>query len=564
MIDTAAEDRVEAFEGRALGSALRLHVRIPDAVPGEGSDAWTAVRAEFDSVDAALSRFRDDSELTALNRLAGSGSGVSVSWRLREAVAIMARASRLTGGRFDPTVLADLERLGEHGAPIGGGPDDGVAPTGALERPRTISAPPRPLDTGGIGKGLALRWAARRAAAVLPDGAGLLLEAGGDIVAAGVPPADAWRVAIEDPVAEGTPGAEPVVVILVEDGAVATSSVRVRHWVAPDGRAVHHLVNPRTREPARTGLLAVTVAGADPAWAEVWTKALFLAGRDAIADEARARDLAAWWVTDEGRLGMSPAGARPVAVGRGVAPRLSPCGPPVSRRAELPAPPPGGVTAPPSTAGSSVMASPLSGSPSASRSSATVAIPSRAPARVTESDAATTARLAAVSRSSPLARAAASDPLSASPAPVASTALTFGALMSIGLPSFVTSTAPDEPSDTRNALRAPGPSDVVSSRILAARIGSSLPEVGRPDRRASSAASRLSSPRFGVTTSASESIVRSIPSAGAGLRTVRAPPSLPIRSASRAAAVEISWVDEDDVALVRVRAGRAPCGRARP
>ena len=105
----------------------------------------------------------------------------------------------------------------------------------------------------------------------------------------------------------GTPDAEPVAVVLVEDGAVATSSVRVRHWVAPDGRAVHHLVDPRTREPARTGLLAVTVAGPDPAWAEVWTKALFLAGRAAIADEARARDLAAWWVTDEGRLGMSPA-----------------------------------------------------------------------------------------------------------------------------------------------------------------------------------------------------------------------------------------------------------------
>ena len=51
----------------------------------------------------------------------------------------------------------------------------------------------------------------------------------------------------------------------------------------------------------------MSVAAPDPAWAEVWTKALFLAGRSSIAGEARARDLAAWWVTDEGRLGLTPA-----------------------------------------------------------------------------------------------------------------------------------------------------------------------------------------------------------------------------------------------------------------
>ncbi len=69
---------------------------------------------------------------------------------------------------------------------------------------------------------------------------------------------------------------------------------------------MHHIVDPATREPARTGLLAVTVARQDPAWAEIWSKALFVAGREAIADEARARGLAAWWVDDRGRLGMTP------------------------------------------------------------------------------------------------------------------------------------------------------------------------------------------------------------------------------------------------------------------
>ncbi len=287
-----------------------------DGAGGSAAAAWDEVQAEFAAVDAALSRFRDDSELTALNRAAGTGRAVRVSWRLRETIALMDRARRMTGGRFDATLAEALERIGERGARLdpvesihaGPAPAAGSATQGRdLERPRPVAAPGRPLDSGGIGKGLALRWAARRAMAVLPERAGVLLEAGGDVVAAGSPPPGGWLVGIEDPLAGADPDAEPVAVVALSAGAVATSSVRVRHWTAPDGSLVHHLLDPRTGEPVRTGLIAVSVAMADPAWAEVWTKALFLAGRSGIGDEARARGLAAWWVTNEGRVGLTPA-----------------------------------------------------------------------------------------------------------------------------------------------------------------------------------------------------------------------------------------------------------------
>lgn len=314
------EEETVRFWSRALGSVLRLGVRLSDPehdlgrVPGSdaahraASAAWAEVRAEFDAVDLALSRFRDDSELTRLNRLAGSGQVVEVSWRLRRALAAADRAGRVTGGRFDASVLGALERIGEHGAPLDGAVPSipAGAPSDGRARSR-VHAPAVPVDMGGIGKGLALRWAAARAMAVLPPGAGILLEAGGDLVAAGDPPADGWQVGIEDPAAADVESADPLVVVAVADGAVATSSIRVRNWVAPDGRAVHHLVDPRTGEPARTGLIAVTVAAPDAAWAEVWTKALFLAGAGGIADEARAHGLAAWWVDAQGRLGMTPA-----------------------------------------------------------------------------------------------------------------------------------------------------------------------------------------------------------------------------------------------------------------
>ncbi len=110
----------------------------------------------------------------------------------------------------------------------------------------------------------------------------------------------AWNVGVEDPVAIGAEEAGPIAVVELRVGAIATSSVGIRRWQAPDGAEVHHLIDPVTRTPARTGLIAVTVADADPAWAEVWTKALFLAGREGIRDEARGRGLAAWWIDGDG------------------------------------------------------------------------------------------------------------------------------------------------------------------------------------------------------------------------------------------------------------------------
>jgi thiamine biosynthesis lipoprotein len=159
----------------------------------------------------------------------------------------------------------------------------------------------RPIDLGGIGKGLALRWAT---GILERQGVGrFLLEAGGDLVARGPGPDDEpWLIGVEDPAG----AADALAAIAVEDGAVATSSVRLRSWVR-DGRVVHHLLDPRTGEPADHGLRAVTVHGPDPAWAEVWSKSLFIGGLGAIAATARARGLAAWWVTDEGSLEMTSA-----------------------------------------------------------------------------------------------------------------------------------------------------------------------------------------------------------------------------------------------------------------
>ena len=98
-----------------MSSPLRLSV--PDLA--DGTDAWQLVVDEFEAAETALSRFRESSELTHLNKRAGSGQAVLVSNRLRIALIAAERARRLTEGRFDPRVLDDLDRLGYRGAPLG-------------------------------------------------------------------------------------------------------------------------------------------------------------------------------------------------------------------------------------------------------------------------------------------------------------------------------------------------------------------------------------------------------------------------------------------------------------
>ena len=327
-----------------MGSPLRLTlVGVGDA---QALAAWSAVSATIEQIEESLSRHRPTSELTALNRRAGEAELHLVGRRLAAALAAADRAHRLTGGAFDPRVLADMERFGWTGAPLAGAgiarseaagrPDpagdqpgarpqrtswrspDNAAPPGraaAFADGRWLRRDPRrravsiagPVDLDGIGKGLGLRWAFDALRAALPalgTSAGALLEAGGDLVLDGqAPQPGPWMIGIEDP--RGRP--DELAVLALERGAVCTSSVRVHTREGPDGRPVHHLLDPRTGEPGGPGLLAVTVAGPDPAWAEVWSKALFLQGARDIGPAARRRDLAAWWVTSEGSLEMTPA-----------------------------------------------------------------------------------------------------------------------------------------------------------------------------------------------------------------------------------------------------------------
>ncbi|HZR91967.1 MAG TPA: FAD:protein FMN transferase [Gaiellaceae bacterium] len=281
---------MERVAFRAMGTDVEL---LLDAFPSAESDrALARARAELERLEAALSRFRPDSELSALNRFGALRAGRDLVRVTQLALAARAR----TGGRFDPTVHDALVAAGydrsfellANGASTAarapaacGGRVCVDARTGEIELGEGVR-----LDLGGIGKGYAVDRACELLAAAGP----CLVNAGGDLAVRGGP----WPVGVETP--QGT------LTLELTRGAIATSGTDRRRWTTRGGGEQHHLIDPRTGWPAESDLVQVTVVAGCAVEAEVLAKALFLAGEERALTEADELGAACLLVTADGRV----------------------------------------------------------------------------------------------------------------------------------------------------------------------------------------------------------------------------------------------------------------------
>ncbi len=268
--------RLEAFGSVAL-------VGVGD--PLQADDAVTAVMGIVDEFDRACSRFRSDSELTAVN--VAAGRAVRVGPVLLEAVDAALRAARLTDGDVDPTVGGSLIALGydRDFAEISRPPQRPVATipgwrTVQVDRgAATIRVPHGVvLDLGATAKALA----ADRAALVAQQaaGCGVLVSFGGDLAIAGPAPAGGWRVRVTDDHRAGV--SEPGQWISLGSGGLATSSVAVRRWQTFAGVA-HHLIDPLTGGSVDSMWRTVSVTAASCLDANIASTAAVIRGSAAVA-----------------------------------------------------------------------------------------------------------------------------------------------------------------------------------------------------------------------------------------------------------------------------------------
>jgi thiamine biosynthesis lipoprotein len=251
-------------------------------VEAEGPEPEPAVAAAFATVrrlDASLSTYKADSELSRINR-DGARTWVTVS---PETTALVARALALAGetaGAFDPTVgplvqlwgfkhldfrvpdasaIARVSRLVDyHGVSVD------VARS-AVRFDRSGMA----LDLGATAKGYAVdRALADLRAAGMTAGR---VDGGGNQAVFG-PPGRTWRFGVKHPRREGA----VLGTIGLTGGGVATAGDAERgFWV--NGVRHGHILNPRTGRPA-TGMLSVTVVARTAEEADALDTPLYVLG----------------------------------------------------------------------------------------------------------------------------------------------------------------------------------------------------------------------------------------------------------------------------------------------
>ncbi len=267
----------------------------------------------FEEWEQHLSRFRSDSELSHLNRHAGEPYPVSPT--LWEVIQSAREAARQSDGIVTPLLLDALESAGysrsfDELVTTGESPVESDMPvipdamppvpthwqaieTDSATRTVRLSAGMR-LDLNGVAKG----WAADQAMQRLRKYAPVLVDAGGDIAMSGTREGgERWPIAITDP---HNPG-QQLELLMMGGGGVATSGRDYRRW-QQGGRWQHHIIDPRTNQPARTDLLSVTVVAPTVAQAEVAARVVLILGSNAGLSWLEARSpLAALLVREDGR-----------------------------------------------------------------------------------------------------------------------------------------------------------------------------------------------------------------------------------------------------------------------
>jgi thiamine biosynthesis lipoprotein len=259
-------------------------------------------RRRIASLETRWSRFLPESEVSELNRRAGEPVAVSEETRLLVELAV--EGWRLSGGAFDPTVLGAVIRSGYDRSfeRLGANPRSGTSEldlgAAAIEvGPGSVRLPVGSgFDPGGVGKGLAADLVCGE---ILDAGAeGVCVNLGGDVRVAGLAPeGEGWTIAVEHDWAT-----EPLAVLGMADGAVATSTTLRRRWQSPDGQSRHHLIDPHTGLPSETDVNSATVVAACAWAAEALAKAVLLRGSSAPFDILGGTGGDAFVVTDDGRI----------------------------------------------------------------------------------------------------------------------------------------------------------------------------------------------------------------------------------------------------------------------
>lgn len=285
-----------------MGTMLEVRVWEPDSA--RALLALAAARAAVQRVDSLMSNYRPESELSEVNRRAGTDSITVISPETSEVLEAALHFARASGGALDVTVGPVVAVWGFYR------PEGAIPPAAALDSARSLVGyeqveydpatralrfPRRGmrLDFGAVAKGYAadLAVTAIRSLGVRRG----VVDLGGNLRFLGESPGEGgWRVGLRDP---RSPEDE-IAAIRLDGGAVATSGDYERFFVHA-GMRYSHIIDPRTGWPAR-GVAGVSVIAPTGLLSDALSTALFVLGPERGCGLARAAGVDAVWVLDGG------------------------------------------------------------------------------------------------------------------------------------------------------------------------------------------------------------------------------------------------------------------------
>jgi FAD:protein FMN transferase len=286
---------IHKLEFKAMGCGMSVLIDSPsEQVP----ELLQQVPLWFEAWEQALSRFRENSELSRLNRAAGWTVQVSETfWEVFQAAL---EAEQASNGLVTPTVLEALvaagydrsfDQLAREQLRLPVNSWETANPLAEVtwdEATRTLCLPPDVhLDFGGVAKGWAAQQALKRLAAL---GSPVMVNAGGDIALSG-PLADGlpWLISVDHPFEPG----ESCELLTLTGGGVATSGTDYRRWKR-GGQLSHHIIDPRNGQPAQTDMISATVVAPTVLAAEMAAKTALILGSQAGIPWLEARPEFAW------------------------------------------------------------------------------------------------------------------------------------------------------------------------------------------------------------------------------------------------------------------------------
>ncbi len=263
--------------------ATQFEIALPCGTPAALAAAEDALD-EIDRLESQLTVYREQSELSRLNRLAATAP-VPVEPRLFDLLTLCARLTEVTDGAFDVSVGALVKAWGFYKRR--GRVPKPAERTAVLERcgMRHVELDPerrgvrflRPgleINLGSIGKGYALDRAAELLRSRWRIGSALLHGGGSSVLALGAPPNDprGWAVTVKHPW-------EPernLGLLRMRDRALGTSAATFQH-LEHEGRKLGHILDPRTGWPAEA-LASATAVAPTAALADALATAFFILG----------------------------------------------------------------------------------------------------------------------------------------------------------------------------------------------------------------------------------------------------------------------------------------------